>query len=337
MPLYISLRRASCQAARSALVLRNDNRSVQVCNGQSAGKIIHKLSGKPARYLLAIILILSIALNVIQYDLQYNLGANSLAVSEELQARYNGLYDRYGTLYAQNQTLSGQLQSLSQQYEQLNHVALVPPYVLISNDTINWVFYSLNKSVITWQMPMSTYRQYVSMNKPYETLQLSAVNGKTITTEDMRPYIQPSFFTKFISSLTQGRNATEFVREVDNIKNQIVTYGMQPGVTQYQYPAETLTEGKGTCADTTILMASMLIAGNNLAHYGLNVYVWYVQRNANGTLVSDGSSITQPNHAIVEVKFSDGTEWSIETTRNYLYTYSQSYYGWQYDVTSTNP
>ncbi len=262
--------------------------------------------------------------------------SNSFVANQGLQAKYNDLYDRYGTLYGQNQTLSGQLQGLSQQDEQLKHVALVPPYVSISNDTINWVFYDLNKNVITWQMPMETYRQYVSMNKPIETLHFSAASGRTITTYDMRPYIQPSFFTNFISSLTQGRNAEEFVKEVDNIKNQIVTWGMKPGVTSYQYSAETLTEGQGTCADTTILMASMLIAGSRQAHYNLNVYVWYVQRNANGTLVTDGNSITQPNHAIVEVKFPDGTAWSIETTRSFFYTYSQGYYGWQYDVTSTN-
>ncbi len=214
------------------------------------------------------------------------------------------------------------------------HQLYVPPYVTISNGTISWVFYDLNKNVITWQMPMNTYRQYVSTNKPTELLPLSAEGGRTITTYDMRPYIQPSFFTNFVSSLTQGRNAQEFVEEVDNIKNQMVTYGLAPGVTQYQYPAETLTDGKGTCADTTILMASMLIEGSRQAHYDLTVYIWYVQ-NVNGTLVSNGNAITQPNHAIVEVKFPDGTAWSIETTKHYFYTYSQPYYGWQYDVTST--
>jgi hypothetical protein len=131
-----------------------------------------------------------------------------------------------------------------------------------------------------------------------------------------------------------GRSAAEFVKEVDNVKSQIVTYGKGLGEAPYQFPAETLTEGRGVCADTTILMASMLIEGNRQAHYNFNVYVWYVQMMADGTLVSDSKSITQANHAIVEVQFSDGTAWTIETTTNYFYAYSQSYTGWQFDVTT---
>jgi hypothetical protein len=131
-----------------------------------------------------------------------------------------------------------------------------------------------------------------------------------------------------------GRSAAEFVKEVDNVKSQIVTYGKGLGEAPYQFSAETLTEGRGVCADTTILMVSMLIEGNRQAHYNFNVYVWYVQMMADGTLVSDSKSITQANHAIVEVQFSDGTAWTIETTTNYFYAYSQSYTGWQFDVTT---
>lgn len=301
---------------------------------------------KLAHYLIAIILILSVTLNVIQYSL----ASNSLAANQGLQLKYNDLYNRYQALHDQYQTLNNQFQTLSQEnaqlkqqfqtlsqeYGQLEQVALSPPYVSISKGTIHWVFYDLKKDTMVWQMPIDTYRQYVSINKPVQLLRLSTAAGGTITAYDMRPYIQPSFFANIIPTLTEGRSAEDFVREVDNIKNQIVTYGSGLGEAPYRFSAETLTEGRGVCADTTILMASMLVAGDRQTNYGFNVYIWYVQMNPDGTLVSDSNSITQANHAIVEVKFSDGTVWAIETTTNYFYTYSQAFYGWQFDVTSTN-
>ncbi|HMK82538.1 MAG TPA: hypothetical protein VK503_02355 [Candidatus Bathyarchaeia archaeon] len=220
-----------------------------------------------------------------------------------------------------------------QDYTRLTEVALVPPYVSISKGTIKWVFYDLKGDTITWQMSIDTYRDYVSKPRPVRTLTLKTSAG-SILTDDMRPYIQPSFFANITSTLIQGRSAQDFIREVDNVKNQIVTYGKGLGEAPYQFPAETLTEGRGVCADTTILMASMLIAGDNQADYGFKVYIWYVDMNPDGTLVSNSNAATQPNHAIVEVEFLDGTTWSLEATTNYFYTYSQYYSGWQFEVTA---
>jgi len=236
-------------------------------------------------------------------------------------------------LFTYTSNLGSQYQTLSQEYAQLRHVALVPPYATISNGTIKWVFYDLRGDTITWQMAMDTYRYYVSRVKPVQSLTLRTAAG-SLTAYDMRPYVQPSFFENIISTLTEGRSSPEFVKEVDNIKNQIVTYGSGLGEAPYQFPSETLTEGRGACADTTILMASMLTEGNRQAHYDVRVYIWYVQMTAGGGLVSDDKSITQANHAIIEVEFSDGTWWTIETTTNYFLTYSQPYTGWQFEVTT---
>jgi hypothetical protein len=273
-------------------------------------------------YLIAIILILSVILNIIQFSHT----SNPSPAYQELEIKYGDLYSRY-------QTLSNQYQTLAQKHEQQQQVALVPPYVSISNGTIKWVFYDIKGRTITWQMPMDSYRNYVSARKPVQTLTFGTSAGST-TTYDMRPYIQPSFFENVISTLTLGRTAPEFVREVDNIKNQIITYGKGIGEAPYQFPAETLTEGRGVCADTTILMASMLIEGNRQAHYNFKVYIWYVQIMNDGTLVSESKSVAQANHAIIQVQFSDGTAWTIETTTNYFYTYSQAYTGWQFEVTA---
>lgn len=255
----------------------------------------------------AVVLLIVLAFSAYQYY------ENNRLVKE-----YNGLVERYNTLY--------------NDYTRVKAVGLLPPYSSISGGKIRWVFYDLKNNLINWEMPFDSYRSYVSVTKPIEVLSLSAMRG-TISTYDLRPYIQPSFFRLVIDSLTKGRSDREFVREADNIKNQIVVYGEGLGQAPYQFSAETLTEGRGRCADTTILLASMLIEGNRGASYNFKVYVYYVQL-VGTSLVSDNWSLTQANHAIVQVEFSNGEIWSIETTTNYFSSYSQAFTGWKFEVTA---
>ena len=69
-------------------------------------------------------------------------------------------------------------------------------------------------------------------------------------------------------------------------------------------------------------MVSLFKAGENRAHFGLSVYITYC----------DGKNIDNPqimNHAIVDVKYSDGTYSLIETTANTYYT---SVTGWSFQL-----
>ena len=176
------------------------------------------------------------------------------------------------------------------------------------------------------------YRYYVSIPKPVERLSLSTVKGTT-SAYDMRSYIQPSFFKSVIGTLVDRRSDHEFVKEADNVKNQIIVYGKGLSQAPFQFPAETLTEGRGKCADTTILLASIIIEGNRKGTYNCKIYVWYVQLVA-GTIVSDPRSLTEANHAIVEVEFSNREKWAIETTTNYFSIYSKAFTGWRFEVTT---
>jgi len=238
--------------------------------------------------------------------------------NQSLIEKYNRLVDQYN--------------ELTKKHDRLTAVALFPPYSKISAGNITWCFYDLSSRIVRWTMPLDSYRYYVSMSKPVERITLSSARG-SISTYDMRPYVQPSFFRLVIGSLTQGRSDREFVKEVDNIKNQIVVYGKGIGQAPYQFPAETLTEGRGVCADATILMASMLIEGNRKENFNFRVFIVYVQV-ASGVLVSQSQLLSEANHALVQVEFSDGTGWSIETTTNYFSIYSQDYAGWKFEVTS---
>jgi hypothetical protein len=238
--------------------------------------------------------------------------------NQRLVEKYNKLVEQYD--------------ELAKKYDTLTAVALFPPYSKISAGNITWCFYDLSSRIVRWTMPIDSYRYYVSVSKPTERITLSSAKG-LISTYDMRPYVQPSFFRLVIGNLTQGRSDREFVKEVDNIKNQIVVYGSGIGQAPYQFPAETLTEGRGVCADTTILMASMLIEGNRKGNFNFRVFIVYAQ-SVGGVLVSQSQSLTEANHAVVQVEFSDGTSWLIETTTNYFSIYSQSYVGWKFEVTA---
>jgi len=301
--------------------LQEATRSCPRCsvgNSQHTGHTMRALSStrisRPRNLAIAAIVLLTL-LNLVQFSYMFNLSASS----RQLQSRYEALYN-------QQQTLTTEYE----QVKQAKQAALIPPYAQISKGVVEWVFYDLHRNIIHWKLPVDKYRDYVSKSKPVKAVTLKT-GALTVSTYDVRSYIQPAFFQNVISNITQGRTDSEFVKEVDNIKNQIVGYGEELSNAPYRFPAETLTEGNGNCADSTILMASMLAEGNQIANYHFKVYVWYVQL-VNHSFLSDLQSITGVNHAIVEVEFSNGDTWNIETTTKEFYLYPQVA-GWKYDVT----
>ena len=203
---------------------------------------------------------------------------------------------------------------------QNNYNKLYAPSTLIQNGTIHWRFHNIDGTIAEWIDPIDIYRLYITMQKPTKMLYLhNNYTGTDFYVNDLREYVQPDFFANVTSGFTDGKTDREFVEEVVNFKNQIVTYGSGLG-DQFRWPVETLTEGRGQCGDTTILMASLFKAGENRAHYGLSVYICYC----------DAYHIDDPqtmNHAIVEVKYSDGTYNLIETTSDMYYT---TVSGWSY-------
>jgi len=244
---------------------------------------------------------------------------------ENLQTQVSGLQADKTALQISYSSLQGQYQQLQKKYQ----YSATIPYTLIWNGTVKWFFKDLEGDILSWQMPIDTYRTYASYTKSSEVVGLKFDNGTITNVRDIRPYIQPQFFSKVIQDLTKGHTDEEFVREVDNMKNQIIVYGSGLG-DFYRWPAETLTECRGQCGDTTILMASMIVEGNSLNNYGMKVYIYYVDSN------HISGSPMQVNHAIIEVDFKDGDKWILETTTNYFLNYLsyESVYGWKYDVTN---
>jgi hypothetical protein len=237
---------------------------------------------------------------------------------DDLHEDYYLLLDDYNDLQYDYQTLQDTCDDNTVVFADSN-----PPSTVIKDGTIYWNFYSRYYSVITWQVPVNTYRSYITSPKPKNDRLYLDLDGETIWTYDLRGYIQPEFFDKVIDTLTNGNTAYEFVREVVNLKNQLISYGgLESG--EYRWSVETLTEGQGNCGDTSILVASLLKSGEEKMNYGLDISLWYCD-------VDNMYDPQKVNHVIIGVGYSDGSGELIETTSDAYYTYSQVS-GWKYEI-----
>ena len=236
-----------------------------------------------------------------------------------LNNEYEELYDSYTECVDYYNTLNGYYEDLQDEYN-----ILLTPLTSIINRTVYWRFKLLDNNIVSWSLNMGTYLYYISESDPTGTQRLKNTNtGETYTVPDLTEYVTLDVFNKIIPDLTTGNSDKEFVAEVVNIKNQLINYSEGLGG-EYRWPVETLTEGTGNCGDISILVASLLKAGEEYADYGLKVYLWYC----------DGGNITDPqdvNHAIVGVEYSDGDCQLIETTVNIFYSYGQIE-GWKFEV-----
>jgi len=279
--------------------------------------------------LTVIIVVLIASIGIVEENKYARLGNDYSSLQNTyntLQSEYNSVTSNYNELQITYNNLQNSYATLQTSYNNLHssYETLYAPSTLIQNGTIHWRFHEVDGTIAEWTVPIDTYRAYITWPEPTALLHLPNTNtGETYTVTDLREYVQADFFANVISGFTDGKTDKEFVQEVVNFKDQIVTYGSGLG-DHYRWPAETITEGRGQCGDTTILMASLFKAGENRAHYDLSIYIWYC----------DANHMTSPqavNHAVVEVKYADGTDSIIETTANIFYTYNQIN-GWRYQV-----
>jgi|GEM_PF-1639775 len=279
--------------------------------------------------LIAILSIVTISV-IAYFETQRNIAQNNYSYLtdkyESLNNDYESLRNDYDSLKTDNSRITFDYSKLLNKYNILmnEYNITYAPSTLIENGIVHWRFRMLDGTVSEWTVDIDTYRSYINWPEPIEQLSLYNSNtGETYIVSDLREYVQPDFFTDVISDFTDGKTDREFVQNVVNFKNQIVTYGSGLG-DFYRWPAETITEGRGQCGDTSILMASLFKAGEIRSNYGLHVYIWYC----------DGDHMRNPqdvNHAIVEVEYADGNFELIETTSDTFYTYNQME-GWKYEV-----
>jgi len=236
--------------------------------------------------------------------------------------------------------LQGQLQNLQQDYDDLQERydaldtdyaslvteyqgALKVPYTTIQEGDVVWAFRTLDGTIEKWSMPIDTYTYYVDKAKPLEYHYLTT-NGDLFTIRKMELFVQPEFFSNVINDLTYRNTARDFVREVFNLRVQMAVYSEDITDTP-QWSAETMTEGTGDCEDFAIQMGSLLVAGNEQAHYGMTVQMVYM----------DSNNPTNPqtvNHVLLYIIYEDETGEFIDSTSTDALSPWSRVIGWYYNL-----
>lgn len=180
-------------------------------------------------------------------------------------------------------------------------------HTVINEGMIRWQYPDNLGETVVWNMPVDTYRTLVSAPRPvyYRAISCPGCPEENLTVPDYRTFVRPEAFTDVIGDLTDGRTARQFIDEVYNLKNRLMIYQVTNETAQW--PLETLTEGRGSCRDSAVLMAALIMAGDGQAKYGMRLQFAYV----------DSDSLSAPrtiNHVLLHVTFSDGASRFIETT-----------------------
>lgn len=233
-----------------------------------------------------------------------------------------GLSIGYALSSIQIINLQNQLQNQQQQYESLLEL-MKRPRTTIEEGNITWRFTTLDGTMEEWHMPIDAYVYYVNKPKPkgYHVL---TIDGQLFQVRNMELFVEPEFFFKVVSSLTGGNSARDFVQEVFNLRVQLTVYSEEIAETP-QWSGETMTLGTGDCEDFAILMGSLLMAGNEHAHYSMTVQMVYMDTN----------NPTNPqtiNHVLLYVTYEDeSTEFVDSTSIDVLSPWSEII-GWYFDL-----
>jgi hypothetical protein len=218
--------------------------------------------------------------------------------NEDLRSDYLNLVERYSSLVGDYRTLSSEYTRI---YRKHDEEAVSPPYTLVSGREVHMVWKDSKGELMEWVIPMDSYRQQISQDKPREYLRLKDGSGKVYMVMDFRPFIDTYFFSEVIPDLYEDTGDEGFVREVWHLATSLTVYTSEIRETP-RWPIETLVEGGGDCEDVAILIASMLKA----ADAGYRVKLLYIN-------FDDPTHLGDPNHVIVYVEkgdfkaFIDGT------------------------------
>jgi len=233
-----------------------------------------------------------------------------------------GLAIGYALSSIQITNLQNQLQNQQQQYESLLEL-MKRPRTTIEEGNVTWRFTTLDGTMEEWHMPIDAYVYYVNKPKP-EEYHILTTDGQSFQVRNMELFVEPEFFSKVISSLTDGNTAGDFVQEVFNLRVQLTVYSEEITETP-QWSGETMTLGTGDCEDFAILMGSLLSAGNEHAHYSMTVKMVYM----------DADNPTDPqtaNHVLIHITYEDGTGEFLDSTSIHVQSPWSEVVGWYFDL-----
>jgi len=240
-----------------------------------------------------------------------------------LSTDFDDLQQDYYNLYSDHESLIEEHDDLQERYDTLEDSLKLLYTTTIVGGNVTWSFTTLDGASLKWYMPLDTYVYYASEPKPEEYHDL-ALDGQSITVRNMELFVEPEFFFEVIDSLTDGNSARDFVEEVFNLRVQLTLYSYDI-VDTPQWSGETMTSGTGDCEDFAILMASLLLSGNEYAHYGMTVQMLYM----------DAYNPTNPqtvNHVMLYVTYEDDTKQFVDSTSTTVLSPWSRIVGWYYDL-----
>jgi len=233
-----------------------------------------------------------------------------------------GLAIGYASSSIQITNLQNQLQNQQQQYESLLEL-MKRPRTTIEEGNVTWRFTTLDGTMEEWHMPIDAYVYYVNKPKP-EEYHILTTDGQSFQVRNMELFVEPEFFSKVINSLTDGNTDRDFVQEVFNLRVQLTVYSEEITETP-QWSGETMTLGTGDCEDFAILMGSLLMAGNEHAHYNMTVKMVYMDAN-------NPTDPQTPNHVLIHTIYEDGNGEFVDSTSTDVQSPWSEVVGWYFDL-----
>lgn len=201
----------------------------------------------------------------------------------ELDSDYNSLQFEYSSLNLQNKSLKSDLSYYKQLAESERSqretaesdlaISAKPPYTIIQERQVNWVFTDSKGNTYSWTMPIDTYRKIIEFPEPQDNLSLQADSGKIFTVRDHTKFVDSISFSKVIDDIYDNAGSDyQFLYEIWYITSQLTTYSEDIDEDP-RWALETFTEAGGDCEDLTILIASMLKASSHTKDW--KIEMWY--------------------------------------------------------------
>lgn len=201
-----------------------------------------------------------LALDYIDLDSQHN---GLLTDYSLLHGQYNELNSQYSALSTEYSDLVAHYTNLYGWYDWLQSNAVKPPYIAIHKDQVTLGFYGPLGKVETLTKDVSELEHAISAGENFRnnpSFISFEVNGEIITGHDLRKFVDPQAFSDYIPAMYQSSaNDEAFIQNVWRVVSQLSD---QPDeiFTTPRHPLETFIMGGGDSEDTSILLASMILA-----------------------------------------------------------------------------
>jgi hypothetical protein len=257
-------------------------------------------------------------LNSYAQNLNYSLD-ESISKAQKYETRIEELTQDVGYYQTQANIANYQSQTL----EQALSASISPPYTLIEDRNVIWIFEDSQRNRYEWKMPIDAYRSMIETPEPQDMKYLESDDGPNFSVRDYTKFIDSGFFEKVIDDLYDNAGSDkQFLYEVWFVTSQLTTYSPDIG-DDPRWALETFTEAGGDCEDLTILIASMLKASSHTNDWTIEIVYF------------DADSPDNPydlNHVALFVK-TDNFQTYVESTAKVDGLHSwESVNGWHFEV-----